>query len=235
LRLMLATGFVCVGESHLEQTMDIKLVVVGGKQAGKEIPVSGPKFLIGRGSECRLQPRSHMVSRKHCALLLEQDSVFIKDLCSTNGTFLNGERLTEQQKLNQGDRIKIGLLELEVQLVVELGGKRKPRVASIQEAAARTVASAATNDDVDISSWLEEDDVVEKATPVPTTPAYTDTAANKLLDDTVAVPAEADKQQEKSQPTATVASKLQATRQAAASSRSAADDALKQFFSRKRS
>jgi pSer/pThr/pTyr-binding forkhead associated (FHA) protein len=149
--------------------MDLKLVVIGGKQTGMEIPVRTPKFLIGRGEECQLRPQSTMISRKHCGITIVDGKVAIEDFGSTNGTFVNGEKLTESRKLNSGDRIKVGMFELEVRLRVDVADVKKPKVHSVQEAVARTAASTPKrDDDMDISSWLADDDDDE---PSPTTTA----------------------------------------------------------------
>ena len=103
--------------------MEVNLIVANGKQMGKKISISSPKFLIGRGEECNLRPQSSLVSRKHCVILIEKDSAAIEDLGSTNGTLVNGEKLAERRELKNGDRIKVGMLELEVQLAV--GGREE--------------------------------------------------------------------------------------------------------------
>jgi len=142
--------------------MEAKLVVVGGKQAGKEIPIPGAKFLIGRGEDCQLRPQSDLVSRQHCAILVEAGTVTVRDLNSRNGTLVNGERIKGDRELKTGDRLKIGPLEFDVQLSVPVAGKKKPKVRNIQEAAARTVESAVGGtEDLDISSWLEDQEETE--------------------------------------------------------------------------
>ena len=151
--------------------MEMKLVVIGGKQAGMEIPVRRPKFLVGRGEECQLRPQSHLVSRKHCAILVEEGSAAIEDFGSTNGTFVNGEKIQQRRELNNGDRIKIGMLELEVRLTAAAADKKKPKVHSVQEAAARTVASTASDDDDEISQWLAEDNNGQSVAPPSDKPA----------------------------------------------------------------
>ncbi len=135
--------------------MEVTLTVVEGKNAGKEVPVAGPKFFIGRAEDCQLRPHSEMVSRHHCAIMVEEGFVAIRDFGSKNGTLVNGERVRGEQELKAGDRITVGDLELEVQLGVGIGGKKKPKVTSVQEAAARTV-EAAGDDGMDLDSWLAE-------------------------------------------------------------------------------
>ena len=99
--------------------MKLKLVVVEGKKAGMEIPISVPKCLIGRGDDCHIRPQSQLVSRKHCIISSDNGSATIEDCGSANGTLVNGERIQQHRKLNTSDRIKIGTLELEVRLVTD--------------------------------------------------------------------------------------------------------------------
>jgi pSer/pThr/pTyr-binding forkhead associated (FHA) protein len=218
--------------------MEVKLVVVGGKLAGREIPITNHEFLIGRGQECQLRPQSSSVSRKHCAILVDKGVAVIVDFASTNGTFINDEQVEQRRELKNGDRIKVGILELDVHLSVSVVAKSKPKVHSVQEAAARTVAAAAANEDDMVSGWLEDDDVGDKVTqPIKKTAIGDDTATGKSLHDTSAVPAPMTKMvtkpREKTPPKPV--SKFQTpAKPKAESSGAAANDVLKQFFSRKR-
>jgi pSer/pThr/pTyr-binding forkhead associated (FHA) protein len=102
--------------------MDLKLVVIGGKQAGTEVRIRKPQYVIGRGEECHLRPQSHLVSRKHCAITVEDGKVVIEDF-STNGTFVNDERIEKRRELANGDRLKVGGLELEIRFDAALTEK----------------------------------------------------------------------------------------------------------------
>jgi len=137
--------------------MELKLIVCGGKNAGQAIPVSGRKFFIGRAEDCNLRPHSDLVSRHHCVILLEEGFVAVRDFGSKNGTYLNGERIRAEQELKKGDHLKVGDLEFEVELSVEVGGKKKPKVHSVQEAAARTAQSSKQSDGFDVNHLVEED------------------------------------------------------------------------------
>jgi len=217
--------------------MEVKLVVTKGKQAGKEIHVPGPKFLIGRGVDCQLRPQSSLVSRKHCAILVEHDSVIIEDFGSTNHTFVNDEQVTTPRQIKGGDRIRVGMLELEVRLSVSVGGKKKPAVHNVQEAAARTVASAPpAQEDLDISGWLGEDAEHGPPPPHKELPAFDDTMAGKSLVDTTAIPLEVPKKEEEKIESLSKSSGKMHRSAPAASENSgvAAADMLRQFFHRKK-
>ena len=96
-----------------------ELKVVGGKHAGQIIPLNRRKFLIGREQDCQLRPNSEMVSRHHCVFSVDDYSVRLRDLGSTNGTLVNGDRIRKETVLADGDRILIG--NLDFQLVLRAG------------------------------------------------------------------------------------------------------------------
>lgn len=135
------------------RAMDVKLIVVGGKNAGRQLPVSGSRFLIGRGADCQLRPGSPQVGTQHCAILVEEGRAVLEDLGAPGGTFINGKQVTGQRELRTGDKLRIGPLEFEVQLTVTVGGKKRSKVQSIQEAAAR-LAETADRDEIDVSVWI---------------------------------------------------------------------------------
>lgn len=88
-----------------------KLIVVHGKPAGKVLPLPRGKHMIGRGPECQLRPNSEWISRQHCLLTVEENDVRVRDLGSTNGTLVNGLRVTGSVPLRDGDAIAFGAVE----------------------------------------------------------------------------------------------------------------------------
>ena len=64
--------------------MQVFLKVVGGKNDAREIAITVPKFVIGRGEEAHLRPTSDLVSRHHTAINVENGKVIIEDLKSRN-------------------------------------------------------------------------------------------------------------------------------------------------------
>ena len=143
--------------------MRVKLKVLVGKSAGKEIPIPVSRFLIGRGDDCHMRPKSDAISRNHCAILIGDDSVHIRDLNSRNGTFVNGERIQGDCELKKGDKIRIGQLEFEA--VVKPDRKvEKPATPPAAETAAEAKAKSDSGSiDFDVSDWLAEADAVAKA------------------------------------------------------------------------
>jgi hypothetical protein len=86
----------------------INLTIRTGSQAGMEFPVDRPSVRIGRGSGNDIVLQDSQSSRHHAEISRQGDQFFIRDLGSTNGTFVNGQRITAPHPLNPGDQVRIG-------------------------------------------------------------------------------------------------------------------------------
>lgn len=78
--------------------------------AGVVHPVTSARVVLGRSRECDVTLADSNVSRRHAELVQEGATYWLVDLGSTNGTLLNGRRIT-REKLQPGDRITIGSTE----------------------------------------------------------------------------------------------------------------------------
>lgn len=85
-----------------------KLTVRTGPQAGTEFPVDRPSIRIGRGSGNDIVLQDSQSSRQHAEISRQGDQFYVRDIGSTNGTFVNGERVTGLRLLHPGDQIRIG-------------------------------------------------------------------------------------------------------------------------------
>ncbi len=80
---------------------------------GPSILLDKPILLLGRHQECDIQLNSRKVSRRHCCIAQVNDYLVIRDLGSTNGICINGEKVLEG-KLNNGDKLTIGNFHFQV-------------------------------------------------------------------------------------------------------------------------
>src|SRR5580700_4095049 len=81
---------------------------ISGKYQGGEFPIATEKqILVGRSSDLDMVLVEDMVSRKHARIAMQTDQIWIEDLGSTNGTFVNGEKI-KRARLKEGDRVLIG-------------------------------------------------------------------------------------------------------------------------------
>jgi pSer/pThr/pTyr-binding forkhead associated (FHA) protein len=97
----------------------VALRFISGKYQGGEYPIEeGHEVLIGRSSDLDMVLVEEMVSRRHARIELRDGIISIEDLGSTNGTFVNGEKIVRGE-LREGDRVLIGTSILKVVVGVE--------------------------------------------------------------------------------------------------------------------
>src|SRR4051794_27538564 len=124
----------------------LALRFISGKYQGGEFPmVPNKEIVVGRSSDLDMVLVEEMVSRKHARIAYEEDAVIIEDLGSTNGTFVNGEKIKRAQ-LKEGDRVLIGTSILKV-IVVDGPSNEHARpnlevVAAQQRTSPRTMSGA---------------------------------------------------------------------------------------------
>jgi hypothetical protein len=88
-----------------------RLVAQSPEFAGKTFDLTGKEITVGRVEDNKIQVEHASVSGHHAVLKLDSLDYVIKDLDSTNGTRINGERVTEQ-KLRRNDILRLGNIEL---------------------------------------------------------------------------------------------------------------------------
>ena len=96
--------------------MKMQLIQVGPIPFGDRFEIDHFPFVLGRSSSCDHQVFHPMVSRKHCELKREKGRVRIEDLHSSNGTYINGQRVKEEVTLRDGDEINLGCVSYRVTL-----------------------------------------------------------------------------------------------------------------------
>lgn len=83
------------------------LVVIYGLELGRKFNLNRPQITIGRSSKSDVQVDQEAVSRNHCKIINTGNSVMLRDMNSTNGTYVN-DVMIEEHVLRDGDYIKIG-------------------------------------------------------------------------------------------------------------------------------
>jgi hypothetical protein len=82
-----------------------------------EIPVDQPSVRLGRGSGSEIVVQDTQISRQHAEISRQGDRFYIRDLGSTNGTFVNNRQITDLRPLQSGDQIRIGNTTLACEVV----------------------------------------------------------------------------------------------------------------------
>jgi pSer/pThr/pTyr-binding forkhead associated (FHA) protein len=115
---------------------------ISGKYQGGEFPLRmNREIVIGRSSDLDMVLVEDMVSRKHAKIETTDVDVFIEDLGSTNGTFVNGEKVS-RSRLSEGDRILVGTSIIKMVAVDPAATNNQP---SETEARRRLEARQATS------------------------------------------------------------------------------------------
>ena len=107
-----------------------KLVAVGGKIRGQEIELREGENTLGRSSECDHQISVDGVSKKHMQVTVNNDSAYVEDLGSSNGTFING-KLIKKATVKDGDKIALPNVIFQVVYVTEKKIVVKKKVAKM--------------------------------------------------------------------------------------------------------
>ncbi|MBW2278113.1 MAG: FHA domain-containing protein, partial [Deltaproteobacteria bacterium] len=86
----------------------LALRFISGKYKGGEFVLSeGKQIIIGRSSDAEVVLMEDMVSRRHAHLVVKGEKIYLEDRGSTNGTFVNGEKISKAVA-SKGDRVLIG-------------------------------------------------------------------------------------------------------------------------------
>lgn len=132
-------------------------IVLQGPDKGRTLQTDDDVAVIGRGSE-QLPITDQTVSRKHAELSFNDDAVTLRDLKSSNGTYLNGARLTRPARLKHGDQIRVGATVL-----VYGGDDSKSALANVEiprDMVQLDAGSAASGPEIISSSSVNDDSMI---------------------------------------------------------------------------
>jgi predicted component of type VI protein secretion system len=108
--------------------MNVRLVLERNRKRVWSTRLRSSEATLGRALGCTVRIPSSEVSRLHCRLRIDNGLVFVEDLESVNGTFVNGERVSGNEIVHPGDRLSLGSLtfvveyELTPEALRRLGG-----------------------------------------------------------------------------------------------------------------
>jgi len=112
------------------------LTVLRGENVGALYPINADEMVIGRSTEVGITLPDDSLSRQHARLLRDGTKYTIEDLGSTNGTFVDGERLEAPRTLEDGSRIHLGsrtVLHFRLHDAVELEAARQTYALAVRD------------------------------------------------------------------------------------------------------
>lgn len=103
-----ANRFRQAARQQQQQRDQAYLIVIAGPHVGKMFKVEKEETTVGRSSSADLFVQDVGISRMHARIFTSGSDIFVEDLQSANGTFLNGIVVGSQQRLQDGDKITLG-------------------------------------------------------------------------------------------------------------------------------
>jgi diguanylate cyclase (GGDEF)-like protein len=94
--------------------------VMAGPETGLCRMLDGEEMVLGRGSECGMVLADSALSRRHCRVIRTDQGLAIEDLGSSNGTFVDGQRIRGRQPVGEASRVQIGRHTLGIALQDQL-------------------------------------------------------------------------------------------------------------------
>ena len=124
------------------------LIIYSGKMKGQRLILPDREVVVGRDEDCHMRIASSLISRKHCALKGAPTGVWVRDLESQNGTYVNDVAISEPYLMKPGDVLRVGAALFQV-----------PRLRPVPP---KTDNPGALSDD-EISTWLTDEEQTESS------------------------------------------------------------------------
>jgi predicted component of type VI protein secretion system len=203
--------------------MNYVLQVVRGRSTSTTLKLTDNVTSLGRHDDCVIRIKSAQVSRRHCELYEVGDQLMLRDLGSSNGTYVNGKRVSGEQALKHGDEVTVGAVTLRVSKLGKPVSSLPASPASKPKAGDTAIVDAV---EVEVSADAEEEefemefDDGEAPPEIEGIPLADDAAAEPVR------PKAAAKNSSSNDPTVT----LEQARKPAKSAKGGEDDAVADFL-----
>jgi predicted component of type VI protein secretion system len=149
--------YLSISSDQDEATMNYVLQVVRGRSANTTLKLADGVTSVGRHDDCWIRIKSSQVSRRHCEIFESGGKLTIRDLGSSNGTYVNGKRVLGQQALTAGDELTLGAVTLRVAKLGQAAVAATPQAPSVSKPKAgdTAVVDAIPADDADDEFEME--------------------------------------------------------------------------------
>jgi pSer/pThr/pTyr-binding forkhead associated (FHA) protein len=130
--------------------MNYVLQVVRGRSATTTLRLADGVTSLGRHDDCIIRIKSSQVSRRHCEIIDTDGRLTLRDLGSSNGTFVNGKRVLGQQVLKVGDELTVGSVTLRVATLGQPMPATRPQAAKPGDTAVVDAVAVGDEDEFEI-------------------------------------------------------------------------------------
>lgn len=100
-----------------------ELIIYSGKLKGQRLILPDREVVVGRDEDCHMRIASSLISRKHCTLKAAEDGIWVHDLESQNGTYVNDVAINEPFLMKPGDILRVGAALFQVPRARPAAGK----------------------------------------------------------------------------------------------------------------
>ena len=135
--------------------MNYVLQVVRGRSTSTTLKLTDNVTSLGRHDDCVIRIKSSQVSRRHCELFEVGGQLMLRDLGSSNGTYVNGKRVTGEQPVKHGDELTVGAVTFRVAKIGQPASALPASPASKPKAGDTAVVDAVEVDDADDGEEFE--------------------------------------------------------------------------------
>ena len=93
-----------------------KVAITTGRASGTSatLPEVGQEIILGRASACELDVDDDYASSRHAKIWRDAEGFVVEDLLSTNGTYVNGQRITQPVRIDRGDIVRVGRSQMQL-------------------------------------------------------------------------------------------------------------------------
>ncbi len=141
-----------------------KLTIIDGPNQGSTYALKNGETSLGRGASNDIQLSSSKVSKNHAVILMHEQKIILRDLQSSNGTFLNG-MLAKEKPLHPGDRISLGPFILEVSEFSKNASEPVPVMAELGLPGEKALAPRKSEQTSDSNSTMDMSEALESSGP----------------------------------------------------------------------
>lgn len=150
--------------------MKVRFVVLEpeSKRGTYEVPLP---IVVGRGNEARFRIQQDRISRKHCELFDRDGDVYVRDLGSTNGTFLDGEQIAASIRTHVPPGSVLGVGTIEIRIDYQASGRLAPAQMQPQAVTTEPASTEPVSEHATIGIAADEKETMDRAEPAPTVDA----------------------------------------------------------------
>ncbi len=159
--------------------MNYVLQVVRGRSTTATLKLAPGVTTVGRHDDCLIRVKSSQVSRRHCEFFEASGNLNVRDLGSSNGTFVNGKRISGAKEIHPGDELTVGSITLRVATLGAPGSSPgvTPRPSKAGDTAIVEAVPISAGDDAEFELEFDDDEPVIELDVIPLAGADAPTAS----------------------------------------------------------